>query len=81
MSGHLANIEKLLSELDPKYLDRVEDYLNYLIFLQEKEARVNIGHGLERGVDGKARLKIMQQFKGDAPFPDAITSKHDTYLQ
>lgn len=72
MQHSTAQIEDLLQQLDPKSLEQVKAYLEYLVFLQKKETR---------NPEGKSRFELMQQFKGDAPFPGVKISKYDFYAQ
>jgi len=78
MSAHFATIEDKLLQLDQKYLDQVEAYLEYLMFLQQKESENTSSH---ESVEENERLNILRQFRGDAPFPDMSTSKYDVYEQ
>ncbi len=78
MSAHFITIEDKLLKLDQKYLIQVEAYLEYLMFLQQKESE-NISN--LKPVEENERLKILRQFQGDALFPDVNTSKYDVYEQ
>lgn len=78
MSAHFATIEDKLHKLDQKYLDQVEAYLEYLMFLQQKESE-DITN--QKPAEENERLSILRQFKGDAPFPEVNISKYDVYEQ
>lgn len=83
MSVHFATIEDKLLQLDQKYLDQVEAYLEYLMFLQTKELaqKESLDEFLFEPVPENSRIKILRQFKGDALFPEMNTSKYDVYEQ
>ena len=83
MSAHFNTIERILLQLDQKYLDQVETYLEYLMFLQQKEAGStnSISETPEYPSIETERLKLIRQFKGDAPYPDVNISKYDIYEQ
>lgn len=83
MSAHFTTIERMLSQLDQKYLDQVEAYIEYLVFLQQKES-IQDGSSsqpIPNDSPENDRLNILRQFKGDAPFPEMSTSKYDVYEQ
>lgn len=83
MSAHFNTIERILLQLDQKYLDQVETYLEYLMFLQQKEAGPtnSISETPEYPSIETERLNLIRQFKGDAPYPDVNISKYDVYEQ
>lgn len=82
-------VEKLIHQLQPKYLQELRHYLEYLLFVQDKEAKPSNGakekpanKSVEPTGEGvPERLRLLQQFKGDAPFPRFPTSKYDVYEQ
>lgn len=78
MSAHFITIEDKLLKLDQKYLIQVEAYLEYLMFLQQKESEKISDL---KPIEENERLKILRQFQGDALFPDVNTSKYDVYEQ
>lgn len=83
MSAHFITIEDKLLKLDQKYLMQVEAYLEYLMFLQQKELTQKESENISnlKPVEENERLKILRQFQGDALFPDVNTSKYDVYEQ
>jgi hypothetical protein len=83
MSAHFNTIERILLQLDQKYLDQVETYLEYLMFLQQKEAEPinSISEANEHPSLENKSLQLFRQFKGDAPYPDLNISKYDVYEQ
>jgi len=88
-----VEIEKLIHQLKPKYLQELVNYLDYLLFVQQKQSGANGKAEKEPAVDVKPetekqveedipeRLRIARQFAGDAPHPDFPTSKYDVYEQ
>lgn len=78
MSAHFATIEDKLLQLDQKYLDQVEAYLEYLVFLQQKESG---NKPTTQPAEENERLRILRQFQGDALFPEVNISKYDVYEQ
>lgn len=77
MTDSAANLQRLLVQLDSKYLGQAQTFLEYLVFLQQKERGDEVA--LPKTLNG--RLKKAQQFKGDAPFPNTSLSKYDVYEQ
>ncbi|MEO6758374.1 MAG: hypothetical protein ABIO24_02890 [Saprospiraceae bacterium] len=78
MASAPANLERLLLQLDPKYWEQVQMFLQYLVFLQQKEQRESQPQSSKDYAD---RLEKARAFKGDAPFPEVKTSKYDVYEQ
>ena len=83
MTRHLATLKDKLMQLDQKYLDQVEAYVEYLVFLQQKESpqKESINTPTLESSDENERLNILRQFQGDALFPEVNTSKYDVYEQ
>jgi hypothetical protein len=70
----------LLPKLEPKYQTQLYGYLEFLIFLQQKET--SIKSAKKKTIEkGNLRLNALKQFKGDAPFPNFELSKYDVYEQ
>ncbi len=80
MTANSISIEQVLGQLEPKYLSQLQAYLDYLMFLQQRE----MGQKPTKIITKKAknpRLLAVQKFKGDAPFPTVTVSKFDFYEQ
>ena len=77
----MPKIEQLLVQLEPKFLSQVQDYLEYLVFLQQqkRQSRAAAKNVLEQAQQNK--LSTLRRFKGDAPFPHVSVSKSDIYEQ
>ena len=86
-------VEKLIHQLEPKYLQDLLNYLDYLLFVQKKQAEAN-GKAEKKPTAEKKpeaakpaeenipeRLRIARQFAGDAPYPHFPTSKYDVHEQ
>jgi hypothetical protein len=73
-----SKIEQLILQLEPKFLSQAQDYLEYLIFLQQQK-RQNIKHTKNQKKNDK--LNDLRHFKGDAPYPNVIVTKSDFYEQ
>lgn len=86
-------VEKRIQQLDPEHLKELLNYLDYLLFLQKKQAPK---HGnAEQPASDKTiaasenpeeenipeRLRTLQQFKAIAPKPHFPVSKYDVYDQ
>jgi hypothetical protein len=83
MSAHFNTIERILLQLDQKYLDQVETYLEYLMFLQLKD-NDSVDYSLmthNSPNEEHERLQFIKQLKGDAPYPNVNISKYDVYEQ
>ncbi|MBK9015488.1 MAG: hypothetical protein IPM82_16275 [Saprospiraceae bacterium] len=88
-----VEIEKLINQLKPKYLQELVNYLDYLLFVQQKQSGANgraekkpaaeVKPQAEKQVeeDISERLRIARQYAGDAPYPHFPTSKYDVYEQ
>lgn len=75
-----SKIEKLLIQLEPKFLAQVQDYLEYLIFVQEQKRKNTVLKKKEAQKQDDA-LAALRHFKGDAPYPNIFVSKSDFYEQ
>lgn len=77
----IPKIEQLLVQLEPKFLSQVQDYLEYLVFLQQqkRQSRAAAKNAYEQAQQNK--LSALRRFKGDAPFPNISISKSDIYEQ
>ena len=88
-----VEIEKLINQLKPKYLQELVNYLDYLLFIQQKQSGANgkaekkpaaeANPQAEKQVEEEIpdRLKILRQFKGIAPKPHFPVTKYDVYEQ
>lgn len=75
----LTKIEQLLGQVEPKLLTQVQNYLEYLIFVQQQKRKPRAA---TKNVQEQSNaLSALQRFKGDAPFPHILVSKSDIYEQ
>lgn len=75
----LSKIEQLLVQLEPKFLSKVQEYLEYLVSIQQHKFRAPAKKNKEQ--KHSDRLLDLRRFKGDAPFPNVTVSKSDIYEQ
>lgn len=86
-----TEIEKRIRQLEPKYLQELAGFIEYLLFVQKKQ-KVKNGKAqtkptektemsMQREDEIPERLRIARQFAGDAPYPNFPTSKYDVYEQ
>jgi len=80
MTHPTDNLQRLLLQLDPKYWEQVQMFLQYLVFLQQKEQNYEIDQSRPPNKYND-RLEKVRAFKGDAPFPEVKISKYDVYEQ
>ncbi len=85
-------VENLIQQLQPKYLQELRQYVEYLLFVQKNQATPNgtakkqpaaipskpVGPEEENVPE---RLKALKKFAGTARYPDFPTSKYDVYEQ
>lgn len=77
----------LLHQIEPKYMLQLQNYIEFLIFLQQKERSESLPGATANVIstapkrEGSARLQAIRAFKGDAPFPQTEVSKYDVYEQ
>jgi hypothetical protein len=76
-----SKIEQLLVELEPKFLSQVQDYLEYLIFLQQQKHKSHKETQHTQASPKNNPLSDLRHFNGDAPFPNVSVSKSDIYEQ
>jgi len=82
MNIQSTDIEYLLKQLNPKYLQDVKAYLEYLLYTQQKDITPQLPEKKTNRKDTeKERLETFQPFKGDTLFPDVVISKYDVYEQ
>jgi hypothetical protein len=88
-----VEFEKRIQQLNPEYLQDLFRYLDYLLFVQKKQAKAN--GGVEKKPvdeteteaatspekDIPERLRIARRYAGTAPYPNFPTSKYDVYEQ
>ncbi len=86
-------VEKLIYQLEPKYLQDLLRYIDYLLFVQEKQANTNGKAEKKPVVESKTeavqpleedvpeRLRILRQYMGIAPKPHFPVTKYDVYEQ
>lgn len=84
----ITEVEKRIQQLEPKYLEALAEYVEYLLFLQKKKLGKNPKAQTKQipeiATDEQTvpeRLKIAQGFVGDAIHPHFPTSKYDVYEQ
>jgi hypothetical protein len=84
----ITEVEKRIQQLEPKYLEALAEYVEYLLFLQKQKLynhpKPQLGQVTETAMDEQAvpeRLKIARKFAGDALYPHFPTSKYDVYEQ
>lgn len=75
-----SKIEQLLVQLEPKFLSQVQDYLEYMLFLQQQKRQ---SHTTKKNTQQHRKdvLSSLNRFKGDAPFPNISVPKSDMYEQ
>jgi|GEM_PF-1232057 len=73
-------IKEKLEKLDPKFMEDLLAFLDYLLYLQGKGAFLEVGKTSENIILDK-KIQLAQKFKGDALFPNIRTSKYDVYEQ
>jgi hypothetical protein len=73
----LSKIEQLLVQVEPKFLSQVQNYLEYLIFVQQQKHKPRAA--TENVQEQPNTLSALQRLKGDAPFPHISVSKSDIY--
>ena len=86
-------VEKLIYQLEPKYLQDLLRYIDYLLFVQNKQANTN-GKAEKKPVvevktvtakpaeeDIPERLRIARQYFNTAPKPHFLVTKYDVYEQ
>ncbi len=86
-----VEVEKLIHQLEPQYLQELRNYVDYLLFVQKKQSGTNGKSKKKPATKSEAekpaeeaipeRLRIARQFAGDALYPDFPTSKYDVYQQ
>ncbi len=76
-----SKIEQLLVQLEPKFLSQVQDYLEYLVFLQQQRRQSRKAAKNAHEQPQNNALSTLHRFKGDAPFPDVNVLKSDIYEQ
>lgn len=74
-----SRIENLIHQLEPKFLTRLQEYLEYLLSVQKNKQRVE--KTSDTNEDKATTLSTLKKFKGDAPFPNITISKSDIYEQ
>jgi hypothetical protein len=74
-------IEQLLVQLEPKFLSQVQDYLEYLVFLQQQKRQPRAAAKNAQVQTQQHKLSALRRFKGDAPFPNISVSKSEVYEQ
>lgn len=84
----ITEVEKQIQQLEPKYLEALAEYVEYLLFLQKrklgKNPKAQTKLVSETATDEQTvpeRLKIAREFAGDALHPHFPTSKYDVYEQ
>lgn len=89
----ITEVEKRLHQLDPKYLQDLANFIDYLLFIQEKQSVTNGKPQINTVTESTAetlqvaeedipeRLRVLQKFAGTARYPDYPTSKYDVYDQ
>jgi len=70
-----SNINQLIQELEPQFKSQLQDYLEYLLFLQKSKKKSKDVLKTKK----ESNLLELQQFKGNAPFPNIIISEHELY--
>lgn len=69
-------LEKLLSRLDEQLLIKVQAYIEFLLWQRDKA---------DSGASNETRIVTvageLDQYKGDAPFPNIHVSEHEYYEQ
>jgi len=80
-------VEKLIQQLEPKYLQDLQTFIEYLLFVQQKQSNGNgkaagqIEAEKESEEDIPERLKIAHKYFDSAPKPHFPVSKYDVYEQ
>lgn len=82
----ITEVEKQIQQLEPKYLEALAEYVEYLLFLQKKklEKQTKPKSGQEIGSDAQSvpeRLEVLRQYRGIAPKPHFPVTKYDVYDQ
>jgi hypothetical protein len=82
----ITEVEKRIQQLEPKYLEALAEYVEYLLFLQKKKLgkQVKPNQGQESMLDEQTvpeRLKVLRQYRGIAPKPHFPVTKYDVYDQ
>jgi flagellar hook-associated protein FlgK len=75
----VSHIEQLLGQLEPKFLTKVQEYLEYLLLLQRNKPKRTASKSVV--IEKTDALTTLRQFRGDAPFPHITVSKSDIYEQ
>jgi hypothetical protein len=82
MQSQTLQIEALLHRLEPKYLEYLKVYVEYLIMTQQNEKTMSRDKVYPAKSDNTklSRLEVLRQFKGDPLFPVIPVSKYDVYI-
>jgi hypothetical protein len=85
-------VESLIRQLQPKYLQELRQFIDYLLFVQNNQAAPN-GNAKQQDAPAASkpagpeeenvpeRLRVLRQFRGIAPEPHFPVSKYDVYEQ
>lgn len=85
----IIELQNRIQTLEPQFLQALSEYLDFLIFQQEKKLQ-ELGQAAKRPAKkAKAkvdepepeRLRILRQYKGIAPKPHFPITKYDVYEQ
>ena len=80
-------LQQIIGQLNEAELAKLEEYAELLLLRKQQpkkqKTKKNGSASENRKVEKEMpeRLRIAQQFKGDAPFPDMPTNKYDVYEQ
>ena len=84
----ITEVEKRIQQLEPKYLEALAEYVEYLLFLQKQKLynhpKPQLGQVTETAMDEQAvpeRLKVLRKYRGIAPKPHFPVTKYDVYEQ
>lgn len=84
----ITEVEKRIQQLEPKYLEALAEYVEYLLFLQKQKLRKHpkphSEQKKETSRDEQAvpeRLKVLHKYRGIAPRPHFPVTKYDVYEQ
>lgn len=67
-----SQIERLLRRLDDRFLQRLASYLEFLLWEQNRQATSSQDASPQRS---------LQDFAGDAPYPDVLVADEELYEQ
>ncbi|MBK8566506.1 MAG: hypothetical protein IPN76_25060 [Saprospiraceae bacterium] len=85
-------VENLIQQLQPKYLQELRQFIDYLLFVQNNQAAPN-GKAKQQDAPTASkpaepeeenvpeRLRVLRQYRGIAPEPHFPMTKYDVYEQ